>query len=151
MHLSARHHQPVFFFPFVFFIYGDFHKDGIRWVLQKWIFAIMNKSYYKWMIGGGSLTLGNLYWHVYFWDLAQTWPTESSSRGSCRDPRLEEILSQPGSPERPRSNRIQGVLAWIVESTVFECVTGGRRWDSRFGIRSTPIIADHHHYIYNII
>lgn len=37
---------------------------------------------------------------------------------------LEEILSQPGSPERPRSNRIQGVLAWIVESTVFECVTG---------------------------
>ena len=64
------------------------------------------------------------------------------------DPRLEEILSQPGSPERPRSNRIQGVLAWIVESTVFECVTGGRRWDSRFGIRSTPIIADHHHYIY---
>ena len=44
-----------FFFPFVFFIYGDFHKDGIRWVLQKWIFAIMNKSYYKWMIGGVAL------------------------------------------------------------------------------------------------
>lgn len=46
------------------------------------------------------------------------------TRSSENSRMLEEILSQPGSPERPRSNRIQGVLAWIVESTVFECVTG---------------------------
>jgi hypothetical protein len=27
------------FFPFVWCLFGDFHKDGIRWVLQKWIFV----------------------------------------------------------------------------------------------------------------
>ena len=31
--------QPGFFFPFVWCLFGDFHKDGIRWVLQKWIFV----------------------------------------------------------------------------------------------------------------
>eukprot|EP00435_Cladocopium_sp_Y103_P025954 s80_g6.t1 len=65
--------------------------------------------------------------------IASSSPTGATAREGMRRVRtrssensrmLEEILSHPTGSQSSRSNRIQGVLAWIVESTVFECLTG---------------------------
>ena len=127
--------------------YGGFHSEGGSRLAYFFRWFAMAKNSWKWMMTGGTpmtmetailsfyLSTGCFFYLFLSLGLPQTWPTQSSSRGSCRAPRLEEILSQPGSPERPRRNQIQGVLAWIVESTFFECFTGGGRWGSRCGSR----------------